>query len=470
MFSRRLLSVRGASIRAWVLGPAACTTSLVIGFAATNRPGLFFGVLGVALGIGMLMRPIGRLAFAVFGGLVFLQGSNGAGKLIYLLAVLGCYAVALARLPQVFSRRPDLRIFRPLFFAAATFSLYLLGLFFVSHAHGIPTSDYFRDVAPYLLLAVLPTLAIDGAETLREGQFTALILAAGAIASLALVVAWLDRRGIGTLSVAHLAFASFPLAIVTFCYCLARIPNRRTGVIWALAGMLIYACILITGTRGALLLMLVFGGLMGSRAKSRLPLGKLAAAFVIVGAGLVLLLPIAANALLRDPQYLETRFAGVKAALYGTGSLSTDRSLLQRREQTSAAFETWRHYPLLGSGPGYSYNLSRDNFINTNTATNTNAKTFNLDTPMITPAKIGALGTVMLFAYVAHLCRTITAHRRLVGYSPAVTCARLYGLAVLISVPLGSAAEDKGNALAVMLLIANISVRRPTSAANVTRS
>ncbi|MEP7082646.1 MAG: hypothetical protein ABI841_06680, partial [Chloroflexota bacterium] len=236
-----------------------------------------------------LVPPAGilRLIVVVGGGLMVLQSTQDldAGKLAYL---------ALAGIAFVFSCRAvwSLR-HRPMFAAAAPWliaSAILAGLIAlslpVSLAYGTPTNQWLRDAATYALFAAVPVLALDAATSMRSGLILALAGATTVLGTLSFAVYWVAARGVADLPFRAplLPTASLPTALFVVSLA-AAVVDRRRRVGWAILGGLAFGTFLITGSRSALIFVVVFPVVMIVAGRAWLRHSALAS----VGTGLVTL-------------------------------------------------------------------------------------------------------------------------------------------------------------------------------------
>ena len=131
----------------------------------------------------------------------------------------------------------------------------------------------------------------------------------------------------------------------------------------------------------------------------------------IIGAAGVVVLPLVTKVLVSDPGAALSRITG-------TLSLSTNwtGADLQRQRAYDLATETWSQHPLLGIGPGHRFPTVSE--------FGTQGRGYYLDTPLLTPAKFGLLGTAAIAAYLIAMGWVILQVRRSSGYSLPNTVAR----------------------------------------------
>ena len=138
----------------------------------------------VAAGIGPAGAPY-RTAFLIFGGLAVLQGSDGlsAAKGVYLLGVGAAFAGALLSLGRLEGTRAY-RLLSPLVVLSLVFGMLVALSLAVSVAHGASATAWFRDAAPYLLLATVPVFALDLHASASRNTLVLMFVIAGALATI----------------------------------------------------------------------------------------------------------------------------------------------------------------------------------------------------------------------------------------------------------------------------------------------
>lgn len=430
------------TIRPQSVGLAAAFVGAAIGvgyFATTDYAVIAAGgVLGLML-LGPLLRSARfRLFVVVAGALVAFQVGGDALKMGYLALALLCVGNALVRLNT--RSEPEVRAFRPMLALAPVVIGYIGLSYVIASDFGAVPSDWFRDALPYLLVVILPVVGLDAAQDVSYSTLRKMAWWLGAVAGVALAFEWISRRG-ATESVGRFLLASDVFVLFAFCValvCAATAVNRGR---WFWATGFLAACLIVTGSRSNLAMLAVAGvGAIGATRKGRVPLGRM------VGIGLGLLV-VAGGAVLTlgamfAPDTLAERWDLLVNVI--DGNLAADQSYEIRSIAYDTVHDWWGLHMWFGGGPGHLYTVTTDYYEL--------EQTFNLDTPWMTPAKFGIVGTGLLTAYLLAIVRGI---RGTGGQPhPFYTVGRAFALLMIVRILFSPWLEDKGTALALTLLVA----------------
>jgi O-antigen ligase len=406
-----------------------------------------FAVLPL-LGLGavlLLASPHARITFLVFGGLLALQSSQGLDlvKLAYLAGVLVSFAAALFGLSQ---RRndPSHKMAVPLLRLSLVFFLLIIVSWPIASAHGVARTDWLRDVAPYVLFASAPVFALDAQSSLSRRTLLRLLLIAGSFATLSFAIYWLNLRQIASLPISRVALSSFFFPAALFAYgAAASLQGRARRIRWLALTSLIFALLLVTGTRSTFVLLFIpLAIAIGARryfVVRSLRLAVLAPVLLVLAFGTAYSVVVATGA---STKILSERISILK----GTGSQFSDASYNDRVAQFDAAWNVFKENPVFGGGPGTTFSWESNNRAKNSS--------FILDTSMTFPAKFGIVG----LAVVAFLISCWVAFlRSLCSFNhPRTETLALIGLAA-VAVPgalLATPFEDKGFTLGLILVLA----------------
>lgn len=170
---------------------------LIVGCVASVLPELTLAAtLAVIGGAAIATRPLVRLTFVVFGGLLVLGPSEVTlAKVVYFQGALLCVAFAVPAMGRQWSVLP--RPVQVLVWSSAV-ALTLLGLVAAFRAlSGTDPASILRDLLPYGLLAMAPAFAIDLGVHVSIGRLQLVAAAGLAFGSLGFLLSWTVRRGIG---------------------------------------------------------------------------------------------------------------------------------------------------------------------------------------------------------------------------------------------------------------------------------
>jgi hypothetical protein len=418
--------------------------ALEIGAASTVKPlAALLPVVALA-GVLLLVDARARIVFLVFGGLLTLQSSDSFGllKLLYLAGIFVSFGGALFGLSQ--SRdwfRRDLVM--PLLRVSVALSALVMISLFVARQHDVARMDWLRDVAPYLLFALAPIFALDAQGAFSRKGLVRLLVGAGSLATVSYATYWLEQRNIAELPFSRFALASFffPAALFTYAISAAlQAYSRRTP--WLTLAALIFASLIVTGTRTALILILapIVAAISARR--------HLSARFI----RLALLAPVAFLLMLAAAYSVVTVTHASKsliskriAILKDTGTAS-DASYLDRQAQTQAAREVFYANPIFGAGPGTYFNWTVTN--------GEQHSAFILDSPVDFPAKFGIAGLAVVVFLVLSYASFMRSAFRFNHPRPDTLALAAYAALSVAASFLTNPLEDKGYTLGLILLLA----------------
>jgi len=439
-----------------VLGVALAAAAA--GVALTIEPVLAAVPVGGLLAALLLVDGRARILFVVFGGLlVFQQGEGGldAPKMAFLLLFGVAFAGAFLRV-RLLRATPAYRLAQPLLLGSIAIAVLALLSFAVAANNIIPQKDWLRDIAPYLLVASAPVFALDAQASLSRRRLVQLLIAAGTFGAIAFAVHWLERRGIAHLFASRLGLASHFPAAALFAFAMSFVLQAgRTR--WLAVAAAVFAAVIVTGNRATLVLLLApiaiaFGASRHRTARSvrLVVVGPLA----IVTTLLVALVVVRATG--ADAASISERVDVLRSTASGS-----DASYSERLVQARVAWSVFTENPVLGHGPGTTFEWQ--------TLSGRGVSSFVLDTPLTFPAKFGLVGLAVLaflltryWTFVRGLIRATgptVAHLALLGYL-VTALGTAFGVSPL---------EDKGLSFGLMLMLAlalaDITVRHSQAAA-----
>jgi hypothetical protein len=418
-------------------------------------------------------RPVGlaRTIVVVFGALVVLQSSQELGilKIAYLVVASIVVLASILNVRRMW-RSTVVAAARPWLIASSICAALVILSLPVAVARGTPISAWIRDAAAYGLLIAAPWLAVDMALSASRRALLAVTFAAGAATTVSYAVFWIQRRHIADFSIDRLALPSLILASALFAVALAlAVSSDRHRYWWTAAAALTIGLLVFSGTRSSLALLLVcpitlfasWRSDRGTPIRPRLLIAMTPAvvAIMIVGATQIRLAggsPAAGsgpgtatggagpNASAAPPgRSLTERYDSIGTVLAGR-----DPSLQERLSQTRAVWAVFLMSPIVGGGLGVPIPWTDSTgVIHTDNA-------FTADTPVLVLAKFGLLGLALIAALgwaAITTIRGLGAGKRATGKSWLATIA--FATAILVLMPFGWQLEDKGTALALVLVL-----------------
>jgi O-antigen ligase len=455
MTVRMLRAPAGAGLRPWsvrALSPSgdvvaiavSALVALEIGAAVAVKPIAALLPVAFLAGLVLLVDARARILFVVFGGLLTLQSSSGLGhlKLLYLAGVLASFGGALFS----FSRSSDtsMRWFVwPLLRASVAMSALILVSYFVAKDHAVVRTDWLRDVAPYLLFAIAPFFALDAQRAFSRRALVRLLVIGGLVATASFSTHWLETRNIANLPFSQFALSSFFFPAALFAYATAAaLQERQHRTRWLALAALVFALLVVTGTRSTLILALAP---VVSAIAARRNLGARFARLVLLAPAAILVIAVVAVSVVQAT-HASTELITKRVAILKHTGTSSDASYRDRQAETHAASEVFHAQPFFGSGPGtyFSWRVTngqmRSDFI--------------VDSPMDFPAKFGLVGAAvvlfLVFQYGGFLRRSLR-----FNHPRTETLALVaYATMTIINSFLTNPFEDKGWTLGLVLLIA----------------
>jgi O-antigen ligase len=455
MTVRMLREPGGASLSSWNLRALPSPGDLVgfgvsallalgIGAAVAVKPAAALLPVALLAALLLLVDARARILFVVFGGLLTLQSSSGLGslKLLYLAGVLASVGGALF----AFSRDTNTAtrwLASPLLRASVAMSGLILVSYLVAKGNGVARVDWIRDVAPYVLFAVAPLFALDAQRAFSRSALVGLLVVAGLVATASFSTHWLQHRSIAKLPFSQFALSSFLFPAALFAYAAAAaLHEKRQRIRWLALAALVFALLVITGTRSTLILA---AAPLAAAVAARRDLSVRFFRLVLLAPALILVVVVAAVSVLQVTN-ASTHIISKRITVLKSSGTSSDPSYLDRQAQTHAASEVFHAHPTFGSGPGTFFEWRATN--------GTKHSSFILDSPMDFPAKFGLVGlailVLLIFEYGGFLRKALglnhprTETLALVGY---------LALTILNSF-LTNPFEDKGWTLGLVVLLA----------------
>lgn len=419
-----------------LLAPLAALAGF--GGASTQSPGLVLGGISAAAGLYWLHatgRPV-RLWGISIGALLFLN--NGAGtspsQVAYGLALAALTMDAIVARLRENGGQTSGHVRGPLALAVAL--LACAALVGVNAGYGV--LPVVSGALPYAILIGSVVTALHTAPTVKAEHVTEVVWSVGVLAIGLSTISWVQRRGFSDTSIAVPGGSSKFLILPLVVLGLMHLRDARK-LVGAIPISLYLTSSLLIGSRLA-----VVGGLLGcfaiwaAEGRWRTLLRTSSIAVGAAAGGVYLFVQCLTPGPSRD--HLTERLSYMAASVKGFGRLSTDDSANLRQGATDAAWNVVHLHPLFGAGPGVTighYGMSGGRIIYVSGTA--------LDTPLMTLAKVGFLGTVAL----AMLAIAVLTKRRAVGES---TRPGLYFLVLTaVQLPLGSPLEDAGFGIGVML-------------------
>jgi O-antigen ligase len=404
-----------------------------------------------------------RTTVLILGGMVILQSSSelDAPKILYLAVAAAC---VLGSLLAVAHRRSssDVEVMLPLLIASIALGLLVFLSFPVALASGTPPARWLRDAASYLLVATVPFVALDAYWSASRRSLLALLVVAGALATAAYTIAWMDLRHIAEAPIDRLALPSGQLTSALFAALIAlALAGERHRWLWTLAVGLDLALFVLVGGRGRLPLLALPVALaavawpVGARRLAGSLAGQAASAIVAFAVLYWIIAPGAFSTLLpglfnglpagpaATPNPLDNRIGSVSELIMDIGA---DASFQERLAQTRAAWDVFAANPIVGGGPG-----RETSWIDTLGVT---VRSYNLDTPVSVLAKFGLVGAVIVLAWMSVLLRFALSLIRRARTSWVTLALTGYALLILYAWLFVSPLEDKGFGFALITLLA----------------
>lgn len=454
-----LVSLRPRAGAAPVVGDIAAlvVSALVapaIGAAVAIRPAaavLPAGLLGACL---LLVDARARVLLVVFGGFLTLQSSNSLGliKLAYLAGVVVSLAgavFALSKSTDWFRRELAMPLLRGSLAVSALIGISL----FVALGHDVGRTDWLRDIAPYALFAMAPIFALDAQWAFSRTALVRVLVCAGVLATISFSTYWLEQRHIANLPFSSFALSSFlvPAALVAYAIG-AALHSNRGRVRWLSLAALVFALLVVTGTRSTLIL--VVAPIVVAISARR----YLSARFfrLVVVAPLALLVTAAATYAVIEVTDASTSVISERITTLKESGTSGDASYRDRQAQGDVALDVFSSSPVFGGGPGTYFNWT--------VANGEKRSAFIIDTPIAFPAKFGIVGLGVLAFLIASYASFLRSVFRLNHPSPETLALAAYAAMGIAVSFLTNPLEDKGWTLGLVLLLALVLQAAPERA------
>ena len=426
------------------LSALAMVGCIAVGFSVVNQPVVATALVFLFIFATVVSVPNGRIAFIVFGGLATLESSQAlsAPKLAYLGGAAVVVAIILWRLRSI-STATNHRL-RPLMLVSVMFMAVLVLSLAVARTTGTSTSAWLRAAAPYLLLATVPLIASDAAASVPSRTLTRFLVFAGILSSASFAVSWMLRRHLAVLPIEKVVLPSGALASALVCYSVSRAYYGRSRPrLWLGVAAFGAGCLLVTGTRTALLVLVappVITLAQGVNVSSITRAIRVTAVTLVLTVVAVVTLSLATGASL---SHVTTRLLSVgEVGSNGVASQSFDA----RIAETAAAWHAFRSAPIIGVAPGHVFSW-RDSTGELHVAPS-------VDSPLDYLAEFGLLGLIALVALVKVGIRQLRAPVMMNDAMVARNALIGYASIWLVNLPLGLPFEDKGFSLALILLLA----------------
>ncbi len=392
--------------------------------------------------MAIFFRAQARLAFLVFGGMTLVASSDkfDASKALYLAGIALIFAIAVPNLRNADARYSRLVTITALLLMQAAIS------FCVAVAHGNSMLNWLRDVSAFLIFAAAPVFAIDLVTDDSKTWILPMFVAAGAVSSVLYTIGLLGRRHLATAtSNQHFFFSLFlPAALLSYAS-VASLRSQKNKVAWTALTIGIVLCMLSSGTRVAILLVVipfsivVFSEGLGFRSLLRVTffLGT------TLSAGLILffyLMPLSSD----SRRIVLQRFG---AMVLNSGELRSDESVAARASETLVLFRAFVEDPVFGTGPGkiFAWPTFEGGHM---------SEGFNVtDSPLVYPAKYGLVGVTMLLVVVVIFRRFLHAMRDIAEQDEPLLALVAYSVFSLVYMVVGPFYEDKGFAMGLLFLL-----------------
>jgi O-antigen ligase len=433
----------------WAIVAACSILAAGLGWAFVNRPMLALLPAVLLLALPLILSARVRFVVVVFGALTVFQSSQEltAPKLLYLFVLGVSFGAALVRLPSLVGM-PAYRDLRPMLRASVVMFALIAVSLPVSMVYEVPQKVWLRDVAPYVLAASAPLFAIDAQASMSARTLRRLLVLGGTLGALGFTTRWLTNRGIADLSFIPVGLPTLLLASTVFAYGIAvLLHGARHRLAWAAFTSVVFAMLLSTGTRTALVLLAApLAIVVGSSYRLTQRSVRLVVAVPVVA----LLVFLSAEAVVSVTNADREALAARTSLLFSSGNTGTedkDHSYIDRLAQTGASWDAFLESPLVGRGPG-SPILWSNSFNQPQVSTV-------VDTPVSFLSKFGLLGLVAAGFLVVGYIGSIRTFRARTGTPTIVQFALIgYGAVVVGWSLLQNPYEDKGFAIGLILLLA----------------
>ncbi len=412
-------------------------------------------------------RAVGIVVF-IAGGLLVFQGSAGLDlpKIAYMAATVAIVAAAGLRLVRDRTILAQQAALISWLSVSATFLAMTAISLVVATRNGTPLTDWLRDATPYAMFAIAVILWVDG-RSLPRRFFGTILVASGLLAAISFSIEWMGRRNILDLPIDRLILPTGILASSLLAYAAARAMRAHwaSSVAWVFLGGATLGMFFVTGTRSALLLVIVPIVVAVASRRGAARIVGVSGGVLAIGLATSVLFTVtvlgvptgpapaptpvasattgaspAPAAATTKPNPIGERIASIQT---GVADPASDASFSERIAQTKAAWEVLASHAVLGTGPGYR--------IQWTSAVRGPMASYTLDTPLVLLSKFGLLGAVVLAWLLVVYARTLWACRH--GRSARFLTLVGFGTVFVIAGLLNSPFEDKGLSFAILLIL-----------------
>jgi O-antigen ligase len=266
---------------------------------------------------------------------------------------------------------------------------------------------------------------------------------AGLVATASFSTHWLEQRGIARLPFSRFALSSFLFPAALFAYAAAAaLHEKRQRTRWLALGALVFALLVVTGTRSTLILA---AAPLAAAIAARRHLSVRVFRLILLAPALILVIAVAAVSVVQATN-ASTHIISKRISILKSSGTSSDGSYLDRQAQTHAASEVFHAHSIFGAGPGTYFTWRRSG-----AGKRTN---FILDSPMDFPAKFGVVGLAILvfliFEYGGFLRQALRFNHPRTETLALVAYIAMTTLNSFLTNPF----EDKGWTLGLIVLLA----------------
>lgn len=389
-----------------------------------------------------MLNPQLRLLLFVGVGLAILQAEGGwssALKLIYFPAVVIFLLTSLYNLQRLDAR--TMAASKPILVGAGILMATFLATAAMSVFQGEDVGRVVRDFFTYFLWAAAPFIGIDAARQAKVSTSNMVVALFTGLSALGFAVYWLSDRGVGTLGIERLVMYSMAMAglgvAVGGVYGMMRFNPW-----WLAFAVFCLVAVLVTGTRTGILIIFGLVGAFGSRARHRVPLGRLVLGFSVLAACSYAVLPLIA-ARVAERGFLDDRLGAFADVV--RGGVGADASGVLRQRALQITMDEWKDHSLFGVGFGHAFENPLPGHAPID---------FQLDSAALILAKFGTVGVFFMAVAVLFMVWGIWRfHIRTGVRTEAQTIAGAFVLTCLLLLPLDVPTEDKGLAFATCLVV-----------------
>jgi hypothetical protein len=368
----------------------------VIGTSWGTKP--LWLLLAIFCVVPLLFSPTTRLLFVVGAGLFVFQSSVGVtvAKAAYLGGALVAVVGALLQLPRLKVTEAFDQV-RGVMRLSLVLAVFVACRSLLAIVAGTSLSLVIRDAGSVLLFCAVPLLALDATTT--NPRFLRLFFVwCGVLGTLVYAITYATRRSGGDYSLVLYTGmeGGFPFAIV--CFTAAGAILGRKPWLWGLATAVLLGFALATGNRIAFIGVLL--GFLAIVVSGRGRLRRMVRLAIV--APIVILLGIWSLSIVAQHINVSTSQMGARFdTLLHPFALSQDGSFQVRASETAYTWQVFETHSILGVGPGYQFQWQdpRDPAVF--------YKDFELDSPLLLPAKYGIVGLALIVALcVSYLSMT----------------------------------------------------------------